>query len=276
MTFDQLLYDLEGTKPEEKNPVSPVDQAPIDNPFSAVGGQMEAEGFSTPSEGVTKETPVRSKGVIDAEARMFAGTLDMFTCRICSAISGREAGEYKMSSSEKDDFSTITAEYMEATGFRVNAHLQFWIALASMSGVRLYQSLMDRKAEQAEAARLAAAKAARVAAEKKAEQIEAALMSQKTTAQASSYPENTQGRSIDLDEVNYISSIPANKVKSRAKFNVNSEGFYTHTAEGVYVKGGTEERPSAAMLAMIRKMQSQNQKWGAINKACRTYLNGDQ
>lgn len=276
LTFDQLLSDLETVKPEEKNPVTPTDQPPIDNPFSGVGGQAESGDHSTPISGPSQsEQAPRSRGVIDAEARMFAGTLDMFTCRICSAISGRPTVEYKMSGSEKDDFSTITAEYMEATGFRVNAHLQFWIALASMSGVRLYQSLMDRKAEQAESARLAAARAAKAAAEKRAEQMESAIMS---AASGSSPVINASApiseRGADPDELNYIASIPRRDVKVRAKFNINSEGFYTHTAEGVYVKGGTEERPSAAMLAMIRKMQAQNQKWGAINKACRTYLNG--
>lgn len=176
---------------------------------------------------------------IESAARLFTQTMDMAVSRMCGMISGDDYSMYKLTAQEKSDYTSATTEYMIATGFRPNIHIQFWMLTASMFGASAY------KANQSRLAKI------RIAETQKQQEV----------------------RRVKMDVIREqvretVENVKSQKLPVRKQYKMNKEGFYLYPETGGgYIKN-QEEREKAPdhIIAMSEQLLKDGKSQAEVNE----------
>jgi len=236
--------DTDRLNEEEQNPES--------DPFQGFAFSDNADLPEAPPP--PDDTPGRPEPgkVNEANAKMAVGILDMITSKAASAFSGQPSANYKMSSEDKEDYVTLTAEYFATLQNSVSPALMWWSATLAITSATLYKANEDKKgAEKAEAHKRAKLQyqALQRSAEASADQLASTYEDLKN-----SKPEGPQ----------------------RQRFETDADGLFVHNENGVYLKKKErDEHPAPDLRVIIKECEELKMSPGEINRRCREYLYGE-
>lgn len=204
------------------------------------GEKEENDFFSLPEqvtekpakEQVKEEEEEEETNVIQAaEADMFISVTSLFTSRIASAIGQQPPAKYAITKEEKSEFKPILIAYSAATGFKPNIHVEFWLAVIAIYGVKFADAIQDRRDKVV-----------------------------------------TRKR-IKSNNINVESMGDNLRKKTRTRFEVDVENYYTFTDYNEYLKKESRtEKPTSEILNIIQICKAKGMSNGEINKAILTAL----
>lgn len=257
------MLDMLKASPQYEIKAEPAEEQENDL-FEGIGVGEEAseigeDFFNPPQEQQRSEKAPPPSETNAAQAKMAVKLLDMITSRIGAAISGEGSDKYKMPESDKDDLTTLTADYFATLQTTISPALMWWSAIITIMGATIYKAVEDKKAVQ------------KVAEYKKAKEAEAVAKAQMYAQQAtdSAIIANAQSRAIDVKP----------EVK-RERFEIDADGLYERNEKGVYVSKKDRAKdpaqiPPPDVLRIIQEGKEMNLSQGEINRLCREFLYGE-
>lgn len=246
-------FDQNGQAPEPE-PAPEVETEDFDN----LGGperQQTAENRKTDWNREQEEKRQASEAMIDAQAGMITGLVNMVNKTLCAWISKGERDDYGISKSELADYKEVTKDYLKTVEKPVMSPGETFLATTFvLVGGNVLAALDDKKRN-----------------ERERKEQEARRRAQ----EARTY-EEAQAAKEDLEEVLRETPRPEESQPRRNQFQVDANGFYMYDVAGKYLKGKKRaEKAPADILKMIQIMErDEKMTKGLINEQIRLKLYG--
>lgn len=239
-----------GTAPEPEELADDFDNIP-EGEKERIRENRQGGGFEYNENQGREQESGRSEEMIEAEARMITGMVNMLNKSICSIISGRPRDQYDIGKSEMQDYQTVTKEYLKTVQKPAMSPGQmFFVTTLTLTGANVWTALEDRKKKQREDREADARKRANEA----------------------ETPKEREKAKEDLESI-----VKEDVVKDplRNQFQVDGNGFYKYDVAGNYLKGKKKtEKAPPEVLKIIEECKAKSMSDGDTNSKIRFILYG--
>ena len=240
-------------------------------------------------------TEAEKKDLASRNAAMYVSLLDLIVCRGCNLITGEDTERYKLTKSEKEEYTKVSAEYFYTIDAKVSPALVFMVSTFTIFSAILFRCYGDYKAK---------VKREKEAAERKKREKEAAEAAAAAAAAAAVTLPTLKISPLKVEE--YKPEAPPARTKeiviykeeikealtSRSNFEIYTEedkkegsktwkdallGKYKNTPgndrqtyeECLKAENNT---PTEIPARMIEQMRAAGESWKTINLKIRKYL----
>jgi hypothetical protein len=238
-------------------------------------------------------TEAEKKDLASRNAAMYVSLVDLIVCRGCNLLTGEDSERYKLTKSEKEEYTKVSAEYFYTIDAKVSPALVFMVSTFTIFSAILFRCYGDYKAKvkrEKEAAErkkreIAAAEAAAAAIVQTAPQALKIIPLKVEEYKPTEPPARTKEITIYKEEIKEA-------LTSRSNFEIYTEedkkegsktwkdallGKYKNTPSNdrqTYEECLKAENntPSEIPARMIQQMREAGESWKTINLKIRKYL----
>lgn len=257
---------------------------------------MDAEPQPEQTDAKPEPTEAERKDLAARNAAMYVTLVDLLVSRGCSLFTGAEIERYKLSKSEKEEYTKVSAEYFYTINAQVSPGAVFLVSTLTIFSSIFFRAWIDYKAKKKKQEDEKKAKERAAAAE--AEERERQQQQQQAAAEAAKEPQQQQFLKVEKapeperkKPLYYKEEIPEAK-NERSNFEIYSEKDKPENSKtwndiliGKYKRSPTNDRwtyeeclkaqdnePSEIIKMMIGQKQTEGKTWKDINLEIRKFL----
>lgn len=259
---------------------------------------MDAEQQPEQTDAKPEPTEAERKDLAARNAAMYVTLVDLLVSRGASLFTGQEIERYKLSKSEKEEYTKVSAEYFFTINAKVSPAAVFLVSTLTIFSSIFFRAWADWKAKKKKIEDERKAKERAAAAE--AEERERQQQQQQAAAEAARQQPQQQFLKVEKTPeperkkpLYYKEEFPEAK-NERSNFEIYTQKDKTENSKtwndaliGKYKRSPTNDRwtyeeclkaqenePSPIIKMMIDQKQTEGKTWKDINLEIRKFLKG--